>query len=209
VAIVSEHLDVLPRGRHHLTREQVRASQRGRMLLGMVEAVAEKGYARTTVADVLERAHASRETFYEHFANKQDCFLAAYEESVQHLTAALRDSLDPEEEPLARFDRLLGAYLEAMAQEPELAHMFMIEVYAAGPDAWARRAAVLERFGDVTFEVLGDAPQIRRLPDPRFAVQALVAAISALVTGKLAAGKAAELPSLRAPIMALVAALTP
>jgi hypothetical protein len=45
------------------------------------------------------------------------------------------------------------------------------------------------------------------VPDPRFAVHALVAAISALVTGKVAAGEAAELPSLRAPIMALVAAL--
>jgi AcrR family transcriptional regulator len=51
------------------------------MLLGMVEAVADKGYAKTTVADVLTRARASRETFYEHFANKQECFLAAYVDS--------------------------------------------------------------------------------------------------------------------------------
>src|SRR6266576_1786673 len=84
---------VLPRGRHHLTREQVRASQRGRMLLEMVEAVAAKGYASTSVADVIAGARASRETFYEHFENKQDCFLAAYDEAVLQLTQTMQGAL--------------------------------------------------------------------------------------------------------------------
>src|SRR2546423_8736501 len=147
-----EH-QLLPRGRHNLSRAQVRATQRERLLEGMVEALAEKGYARTTVADVIARAHASRETFYEHFENKQACFLAAYERAVDELTAAMRASLtDDPPSPSAgaeagsrRFENALGAYLEAMASQPGLAHTFMIEVYSAGPEAWKRRAQGVAR----------------------------------------------------------------
>src|SRR5438874_801201 len=73
----------LPRGRHNLSREQVETTQRERILTGMVQALAENGYARTTVADVIARSHTSRETFYEHFENKQACFLAAYARAVE------------------------------------------------------------------------------------------------------------------------------
>src|SRR3954470_22993998 len=75
----------LPRGRHRLTREEVQTSQRERMLLSMAEAASVKGYAKTTVADVIKRARVSRETFYEHFSDKEDCFLAAYDEAVNHV----------------------------------------------------------------------------------------------------------------------------
>jgi AcrR family transcriptional regulator len=211
VGLSSESL-TLPRGRHNLSREQVRATQRERILAGMVEALAENGYARTTVADVIARAHTSRETFYEHFANKQECFLAAYERAVAELTAAMRAPLSAfpgavDESRGSRFENALGAYLEAMASQPGLAHTFMIEVYGAGPDAWKRRAEVLERFGDVVFELAREEPAIAALPDPRFAVRALVAAISAMVTGLIAAGDYEALPGLRDPIMELVGAL--
>ena len=178
------------------------------MLRGMVDAVAEKGYARTTVADVLERARASRETFYEHFANKEECFLAAYEESVRQLTERLRGTQSPGKTPLERFERVLDAYLRAMAAEPQIAHIFLIEVYAAGPVAWKRRADVLQQFGDVFYELLGDAPELRSLPDPRFAARAAVAAISGLVTSMVAAGDHARLPELKKPILELIGAIS-
>jgi AcrR family transcriptional regulator len=200
-------LGVLPRGRHHLTREQVRATQRGRMLLGMVEAVAEKGYAKTTVADVITRARASRETFYEHFANKQECFLAAYEEGVVQTTAALREAIDDTEPAIVRFERVLDVYLNGMAAEPALAHTFLIDVYAAGPDAWKRRADVFDRFSDVVYEILATDPDFQRLPDPRFAARAIVGAISSLVTAHVAAGEYSQLPDLKAPTMQLVTTL--
>lgn len=200
-------LDVLPRGRHHLSREQVSASQRSRMLLGMAEAVAERGYASATVADVLKRAGTSRETFYEHFANKQECFMAAYDEGVRQLTAAMRDAVPADGTALERFEGVLDAYLAAMAAAPQLAHTFLIDVYAAGPAAHRRRAEVLERFGDVVFDLLGDQPPLRDLPDPRFAVQGLVGAISSLVTGLVAAGDYGAIPGLKAPIMELLRAV--
>jgi AcrR family transcriptional regulator len=69
----------LPRGPHALTREQVSTSQRGRLLVAMADLVGDDGYAATTVANVLAYAGVSRKAFYQHFANKQECFLEAYD----------------------------------------------------------------------------------------------------------------------------------
>src|ERR1700721_2340996 len=74
VRAVPDGVQQLPRGRHGLPREQVLASQRGRMLQAIAEAVADKGYARVTVADVISRAGVSRETFYEQFEDKEAAF---------------------------------------------------------------------------------------------------------------------------------------
>src|SRR4051812_30467577 len=84
---------VLPRGRHAAPREVVVESQRTRMLSAMASAVAEKGYSRTAVADVIDRAGVSRKTFYEHFANKEECFLAAYDEGVDLLLEAIDEAV--------------------------------------------------------------------------------------------------------------------
>ncbi|HET8672858.1 MAG TPA: helix-turn-helix domain-containing protein, partial [Thermoleophilaceae bacterium] len=88
-----EQVTQLPRGRHRLTREEVFASQRGRMLDAMARAVAEKGYASTTVRDVIGRARVSRETFYEQFANKEKCFLAALDTAADALLDAMTEAL--------------------------------------------------------------------------------------------------------------------
>lgn len=197
----------LPRGRHSLSRQEVRATQRGRLLLAIAEAVAEKGYARTTVADVLSRARASRETFYEHFANKQECFLAAYEECVRGVSEIVRASAGGEGDTLARLGRTLDAYLAAMASDPALARTFLVEVYAAGPQATRRRAAVQRRFAEIVYEMLAGGGALLELPDPRFAVDALVGALSSLVTMAVLEGRAAELPALRGPVLELAAAL--
>src|SRR6476659_5078578 len=81
----------LPRGPHSLSRDEVVASQRGRMIEAMAETVAEKGYAATTVADVVARAGVSRKTFYEHFADREECFLAAYDAAVDALFARVAE----------------------------------------------------------------------------------------------------------------------
>src|ERR671935_482733 len=67
----------LPRGRSHLPPPQVRASQRDRLLRSVIAAVAESGYPDVTVADIVRRAKVSKNAFYQHFDNKEECFLAA------------------------------------------------------------------------------------------------------------------------------------
>src|SRR3954462_5974198 len=99
-------------------------SQRGRMLDAMAAAVAEKGYAATTVADVIKRAGVSRKTFYEQFRDKEDCFLAAYDMGVDLLLGALREAGGEEEDLVERARRRTRAYLETLAAEPDFARTF-------------------------------------------------------------------------------------
>ena len=82
----------LPRGTHGLDRDVVEASQRTRLLEAVGRAVAERGYAAATIDDVVRRAGVSKKTFYDHFADKQDCFLAAYEAASEELLERVREA---------------------------------------------------------------------------------------------------------------------
>src|SRR5262245_64584126 len=75
----------LPPGRHGLPREFVARNQRERLIAGLAEAVAENGYAGTTIAHITRHAAVSRRTFYEHFASKDECFVAAYDTVMTEL----------------------------------------------------------------------------------------------------------------------------
>ncbi|MCW2883248.1 MAG: hypothetical protein QOE54_1380 [Streptosporangiaceae bacterium] len=201
----SAFLDTLPRGRHRLTREEVVASQRGRLLLGMAEAVAEKGYIRTSVAEVLKRVHVSRETFYEHFADKEACFLAAFDKAGELLEAGVREAAGTPDLPaMERFDRALTAYLDLMAREPALAKMFLTEIYAAGPAAADRRFEVQRRWVNLFTDILTADEGWRTLPDPRFACNLVVGGVGAMVTARVAVDGHASLPALREPVLALI-----
>jgi AcrR family transcriptional regulator len=191
-------VEPLPRGRHGLTREQVVQSQRGRIFRAMADTMAEKGYAATSVADVLRAAKVSRETFYEQFESKEDCFMSALEAAVGVVIAAAFESPPAGGTPLERFDRGLRTYLDALASHPTLARMFLIEVYAAGPAAMERRAAVQRRFASILDDTFG-----RRTAGDRFANEAIVAAISTMVTARLAAGDLKGLRALRRPLVGL------
>lgn len=198
--------EALPRGRHRLTREQVRASQRGRLLLGMAEAVAEKGYARTSVADVLKRGGVSRETFYQHFSDKEACFLAALDQGTKIMEELFDRELvaDASEPPLLRFERALDIYLTTLAAEPALARVFFLEAYAAGPAAQRKRYAVQDRFVAAVYDNFRDDPAWQDLPDLEFACRAIVAAVGQLVAAALVAGRPEELTALRDPVIALI-----
>lgn len=80
----------LPRGRHGLPREVITRSQRERLLAAVVRVTADKGYEATAIADILGEAGVGRETFYELFADKRDCVMAAHTILVDHLEAKVR-----------------------------------------------------------------------------------------------------------------------
>jgi AcrR family transcriptional regulator len=190
---------VLPRGRHAAPRPVVREAQHARMLEAMVQAVAEKGYARVAVADVIERAGVSRKTFYEQFANKEECFLAAYDASVDGLLAAIDEALLAlAPDWLAAVRAAVEAYLEMLAARPSFARAFLIEVLGAGPEALARRAAVQDRFAaqlrDVHRRARRDIPEIPEVPPHTFL--AAVGAVNELVTAHVLEHGAQTLPQL-------------
>jgi AcrR family transcriptional regulator len=197
----TQPLRTLPRGRHAAPREVVAESQRERLLVGMAEAVAEKGYANAAVADAIARAGVSRRTFYEHFANKEECFLAAYDAGVGALLEAIAQAEEAAGADLAARARAgTETYLGLLADNPAFARTFLIEVLGAGPAALARRAAVHERFAERLREdvcaAAGDVP-----PPPDHILRGCVGAIHELVTARLLEAGAAALPDLLGPIL--------
>src|SRR5439155_6906652 len=83
----------LPRGPHGLSREEVELSQRARLLHAATQAVAEQGYVKTTVADILRRAGVSRATFYQLFSDKEDCFQAALKANAEFVATVMENEL--------------------------------------------------------------------------------------------------------------------
>lgn len=203
-------LTVLPRGRHAAPRPVVREAQRVRMLAAMVQAVADKGYARVAVADVIQRAGVSRKTFYEQFANKDECFLAAYDATVDELLATIDAALEAlAPDWLAAHRAAVNAYLGALAASPEFAKAFLIEVLGAGPEALNRRAAVQERFAtqlaDVHRRARQDIPEIPEVPP--YTYRAAVGAVTELVTAHVLEHGARALPKLADAVLDVQLAL--
>lgn len=135
----------LPRGRHGLPREQVVRSQRERLLAAMVESSAVKGYEATSVADVLEASGVGRETFYELFEDKQDCFLAAYRilfEDFFDRVSAVYERAGPWPE---RVSATMAELLRLLAADPDAAKVLLIEVGKVGPVSRELFAATFTR----------------------------------------------------------------
>jgi AcrR family transcriptional regulator len=199
----------LPRGTHGLDPGVVAASQRTRLLEAVGRAVAEKGYAGATIDDIVRGAGVSKKTFYEHFRDKLDCFLAAYEAASDELLTRLREAQAAPEGWLERTRAGIAAYLRWLAAEPALARVFLIEVAAAGPVAAERRERLRDRYADVLRELQDDAraeiPALPRLPDEVF--HALVAAVDELVVRRIRESGATALPGLEPVLLYLQVAL--
>jgi AcrR family transcriptional regulator len=193
----------LPRGPHGLSRDEVVQSQRFRLLTAMTDVVAEKGFANTVVADVVSRSGVSRATFYQLFRDKEDCFQAAYEMNAELLARLMEMGLeelrnDRRSSPLEKLERVLGLYIETLASAPALARVFLVEVYAAGPEAIAQRRASLDRFVDIvaaTHERQAGLLGTRK--SQRFAVEMIVNAVSAAVTNIVGVGDMEQLLELQ------------
>ena len=169
-----------------------------------MQAVAEKGYARVVVADVIERAGVSRKTFYEQFANKEECFLAAYDAGVDQLLAAIDGALaEAAPDWLAAARRAVEVYLATMAAGPAFARACLIEVLGAGPAALARRDVVQARFADqlaaIHRRARADLPDIPAVGPHTF--RAAVGAVNELVTAHVLEHGAATLPDLTEAIL--------
>lgn len=118
------------------------------MLDAVARAVAQKGYAAATVADVIAIAGVSRRTFYEQFPNIEDCFMAAYVEGMQSLLGAIRQSMHgvPEDDWRARTRVAIEAYLQVLASRPEAAWAFSVEAVGTGRQGLDQRAWVLSQW---------------------------------------------------------------
>ena len=134
------------------------ASHRARLTQGLAAAIAEKGYAAATIADVVAHARVSKRTFYEHFADKEACFLALYSETSDELLAVIADAVARTQggwdDRLATAAR---AYFERVAAEPALIRTGLIEIQAAGPAARRLRRDIQRRYADMLRALSEDA----------------------------------------------------
>lgn len=185
-------------------------------MAGMVAAVEEKGYANTTVADIARAARISRRTLYEHFADKQACFLAAYSMTADELITAVVSGARAEPSGVARLRAASIAYLGYLAATPEVSRSFLMEINAVGQIGLELRSQVHQRFAammaDLVAESLGETGNV--LPDGRVArsfdtnmALALVGAINELVIQAIVVGPAdtlsVRLSRLEAPVVEL------
>jgi AcrR family transcriptional regulator len=188
-----------PRGRHRLPPEVIARSQHERLLEAAVRIVAHKGYAATTVADLTKEAGISRTTFYEMFADKEACFLAAYDAAVETLVRRVTAAFEAEEGWPLRARAGLTALLDALAEEPELAHLALLGVSAAGPAAQRRYRAALQRLTPLFDEGRDFAPGGRGLPanTSRMAI----GAVAGLISDELSENGAERLPDLLSDLL--------
>ncbi len=173
----------LPRGPQALPREQVAADQRERLYEATIKSVDERGFVATTISDLVANAGVSRRSFYEHFANKEECLIATYDALVQRLTARIVEAFDPKEEWTEQIESIVRALFEASSDRPDAARLVSVEMGAAGPvgiERWAHNAEQLARFFTYVFE---QAPGPGSVPEP--VARAIVGGLRTILYSRL------------------------
>jgi AcrR family transcriptional regulator len=192
----------LPRGRHGLPRELVEENQRARLVSAMIEAVAENGYGKTTIAHITGAAKISRRTYYENFSNKEDCFGAAYEVTLDYLRETMLAAAAAEQEWPERVRTGLDALLRSLAVHPDLATFFLMAPPTVGDSIAARHHLAMREL--VAALIAGPpAPPDSDEPSDTQA-EALAGGLSRLILRKLSAGEAERLPELLPGLVELV-----
>jgi AcrR family transcriptional regulator len=183
----------LPRGRHGLPRELIVENQRARLISSMIETVAELGYGKATIAKVIKAAKISRRTFYETFADKENCYRAAYEASFEYLRDQALRAADGNGWPGSVRAGLEGL-LESLAAHPQLASFFLVSPASVG-DAIATRHHLAMR--ELVEALIAGAPKTSATQvAAETRVEALAGGLSRLTAMKVNAGKSDELPAL-------------
>ena len=142
-------LGSLPKGRHGLSREEVEASQRTRLLQATFELGTERGFASLTLADIVRRAGVARSTFYDYFTDKQDCFLGAFDYAADMVLERVLAIGPP---PAGDFASPVHAYiaglLDLAVEEPGIVRLVAADAEALGPAAAERQRAIRGRLAD-------------------------------------------------------------
>jgi AcrR family transcriptional regulator len=187
--------DRLPRGPHRLSREQVESHQRERILSAVIAMVGTKGYGSTTIGDISGSARVSRDTFYEQFANKEECFLAAYDAITRELLAEIVAVGTSQASYVDAVRDGIRAYLRFWSERPDAARACTLEIMAAGEKALAQRERTLGRFARL-FRIIAERaaaeqPGLPTVPD--IVPRACILAVLELVTDYVRHGRTSSL----------------
>jgi AcrR family transcriptional regulator/DNA-binding MarR family transcriptional regulator len=189
-------------GPNGLPRGQVTEIQRSRMLTAAVQAVAEVGYARMTVAQVIGRAKVSRKTFYDVFLDREDCFLAAFEQAVAQARALVVESYTLESGWREGVRAGLARLLMFMDAEPNLAKLCVVETLGAGPRVLDSRAKVLDELAQVIDR--GRSVRTATHEPPDVTAEGVIGAVFAVLHTRLLESGQEPLSNLLAPLMSMI-----
>jgi AcrR family transcriptional regulator/DNA-binding MarR family transcriptional regulator len=186
-----------------LPREHVTEIQRGRILAAMADVAAERGAGATSVAHIVARAGVSRRTFYDLFEDREDCFLAAFDDALAQAARTVIPAHQGERTWRERVRAGLLALLVFFEENPALARLCVVEALAAGPKAMERRGEILDQLVRVVDEGRSERPA--RVPDPPpLAGEGAVGAVLAVVHRRLLTGGAQPLTSLLGQLMSAI-----
>lgn len=181
-----------------------------RLLRAVGDAVAEHGYAATTVNHIVALAHVSKRTFYERYSGKAECFLESYRRGSdllnRRLLAAGMAASGPSD---LRLRAALRGYLSVLEEHPASTRTFTLEILSAGPQALELRREKHRRTAQTFIDLVDDIrrtdPTIRPLGDTQ--ARAMVGAINELIVDELSSGSPAGLTDLDGPIVELLLAI--
>jgi AcrR family transcriptional regulator len=163
------------------------ADQRRRLFEALIELINEHGLGGVRISELVSRAGVSRRSFYEHFHNKEECLLAAFDASVRRLTVAMAHAYDPEMEGREQVHAIVAALFEATIARPSATRLVCVDVIAAGEagmERWAHGAARFEAF---LGEVFAQAPGEGGIPEP--VTKAVVGALRKILYSRVASGQ--------------------
>jgi AcrR family transcriptional regulator len=198
----------LPRGRHALSRRDVRNSQRERLLRAMLECVGAQGYAATTVPQVVAAARVAKNSFYEFFDDKLSCFLELCDQEAEHLFRVASIG-PPAPSWRIRAAHRTEAYLRWWQERPAFSRAYLVELPFAGPEAIEQRERQSEPYRRM-YRAVGrrariEEPHLRPLPAK--APDILVAGIVDAVAREVRGGRTATLVKLAGPLTSVTIAI--
>jgi AcrR family transcriptional regulator len=182
----------LPRGRHNLPASVVARNHRERILHATADVSLEKGYVEMTVGDIVAAAGIGKDVFYEHFHDKQSAFLAAQQHALKDTFTACAGAYFAGTSWPERIYNGLRILVMLTSKEPALAHLRMVEPYAAGPDAIERMQEMIANFAVFLEEGYQYSPAAQKLP--HLCSDAIAGAVFEIIRREIAAHNASGLP---------------
>lgn len=174
--------------------QRVADHQRARIQGAMIELVAEYGYNRVTVRELVGRAGVSTRAFYQHFTNKEECFLATYDLLIGRAARRIVAAHEGERDWRQRLRLAFGAFAREVAEEPQAARFTLVEAPGAGPESLERLGHTADMFGAMLNECFARAPDEIELPP--LLIRGIVAGVAHVARAHVLAGREVELPGL-------------
>ncbi len=188
----------LPRGPHQLSDEEVAADQRRRLIDAMIWLAGRQGYADTTVSDIIARAQVSRKTFYEHFADRRDLLLAAFDSASPAAFEEIKEAAQRTGGPTRQFEALMRRMAKVAQASPGTIALSAIEVAAVEPDGMQRRERLMDAYVQLLEQCLGAEGEGRALPETL--ARALAGGTYRTLDSQLRLGRSAELTAVSAQL---------